>query len=179
MWSIKEEEQPRSFPAFCKLLDVVECVELKNDYRAKALPIQHTDSAYQHHHIDPSYDQLSLYTRISHCVDKLNDQTFKLDINHIDLHYCGFGPKSKWPLTTPYLHKSRSQIKLAFIINLSDDYESGVMSVGLREDQQAVTSTVDIGTVIMFPSFFSIDMQPPVKGSQDIILGYCYGPQFK
>ena len=177
MWFIKNQSQPRVLPVFCSLFSKEECEEYRKNFFLYSRLIEEGLN-YNHCELNES-DHILEYLRVSDCIDKLNKQTFNFDISTVKLHYCSFDEKSNFPDTTPYINVDQLTIKLAFIINLNDDYEGGALTVGIREDQRAVTSAIEVGTIAMFPSFSTIQVKPPTNGRHHIILGYCYGSQFK
>ena len=180
MYSIKPPIPPRTLPVFCPLFYKEQCDEYRKDLQLYSRPI--TDGCNYDHYEIPSnvHENIKLYAKASHCISKLNDEAFKYDIDYIKLHYCGLDDRGIFPPTTPYLNRDNRQIKLAFMINLNDDYEGGMSYVGIRDEQRAVVSGVDVGTLIAFPSFFTININPPLgSGRKEFILGYSYGPDFK
>lgn len=178
MWFINNQPHPRVLPVFCdSLYSKEECDDYRKNFFLYSKLIDH-GAHYNHHELDENENAFQ-YMRISNCIDKLNKETFNYDISTVKLHYCSFDEKSIFPDTTPYLTLDQLTVKLAFLINLNDDYEGGMVTVGIREDHQAVLSSIEVGTLSLFPSFSTIQLKPPTSGRKDIILGYCYGSQFK
>lgn len=178
MWYINQPSPSRTLPVFCTLLEKEQCDEYRKSFYLFSRPIEE-GCRYNHYEVPATIDNTLLCMQIANCVAKLNSETFKFDVQTIKLHYCSFDERSSFPDTTPYINHDQQTIKLAFIINLNDDYEGGVVSVGIREEQQAIVTGIDVGTVMLFPSFNTIKVEAPRDGRKDIILGYCYGPQFK
>lgn len=178
MWFIEQHKPTRSLPVFCPILSKEIAEEYRKSFYLFSRPIENS-CKYNHYEVPSTLENAPLFMVLSNCVSKLNEEVFKYDVDTIKLHYCSVDPYSIFPPTTPFINLDVQQIKLAFIINLNDNYEGGMTTIGLRDDQQIVITDKEIGTLSLFPSFSTINVNPPLEGRKDFILGYCYGPPFK
>ena len=146
------------------------------------------------HFISPTQENSWIFTRINQAVYELNELFFNYDLSgYGSIQYTEYKASEQgfydWHMDASFQeHRTIDELnmalrKLSFIIFLDQhgvDFEGGTFLINnSTESKASEPSSVNKGTIIVFPSFLIHKVTPVTKGTRRTLVGWVIGPKFK
>jgi PKHD-type hydroxylase len=109
----------------------------------------------------------------------INEKFFNYDLLYIDeLRFCVYEEGDYYDKHTEMQYESTGVKKISFLINLSDPdtYEGGDLL--MHFDKEPTVAKRDLGSMMIFPSFYMSEITPVTSGTKYCIMGSVIGPKF-
>lgn len=118
---------------------------------------------------------LDNYQEIINCVFSANETFFKFDLSyHIESYfakYTQYDHYNREHMDCTVLESQQSlQRKLSFSLILNNDYEGGDFCIDKNDIK------LNVGDIIIFPSFIPHSVKEVTKGNRYVFFGFCLGP---